>query len=140
MRAGQIIARLDDRPVLASIATVQMRIAQSRQELASMAESIAQSRRDHQRGDAIDFIEMHLELQRQRLDSLDRRAIVESDKIELQRLTEEYEQFVELVDLNAETDFALRMAQLRLETLARQIQEKEQALEKVNRQIQSSEQ
>ncbi len=140
VHAGQIIARLDDRPTLAGLATLQARTSQSRQEIAAAEAEIAQARADVQRRDAIDLAELILEVQRQRLDIVDRRGTIEADRIELQRVTEEYENIRRLREREAETDFAVRIAQLRRDVLARQIAEHEQALAEAELQLLESEQ
>lgn len=138
--AGQVIARLDDRPSLAALATLQSRTAQSRYEIAALEVEFAQARQDVQRRDAIDLAELVLDVQRQRLDIVDRRGTIEADRIELQRLTEEYENLLRLHERDAETGFTLRMAELRRDVLARQIAEHEQALIEAEQQLAESEQ
>jgi len=136
--AGQVIARLDDRPTLAALATLHSRLAQSRSEIAATASNIQLARSDVEQTAAIDLAELILDVQRQRLDIVDRRGVIETDRIELQRLSEEYDYVKRLHEQQAETDFVLRMAMLRRDVLARQITEHEQALSEADAQLAES--
>lgn len=137
--AGQIIARLDDRPTLAALATLQRRVAQSRSEVAAMGASMAMQRADVHRAGAIDLAELILNIQQQRLDIVDRRGEIEVNRVDLQRLVEEYEHIRRMHEQNAETDFTLTMASLRRDVLAKRVAEQEDALRDAQRQLEESE-
>ncbi|MCC5821762.1 MAG: HlyD family efflux transporter periplasmic adaptor subunit [Phycisphaerales bacterium] len=135
VRAGELIARLDDRPVLAALATLQARIGVTQGELAAETARWRLGRGENERGQEITRQRLLIEIQELRLDILDRRAAIEFDQIELRRVEHAIDGLRQLVDRGSETDFTLTQERLRRDALGRRIEEQRAAMRTAETQL-----
>ena len=89
--SGQLLARLDDRALKASLGTLRLEFEQLKTEIdaADLTTQIEQADRvrDHEQ----EAIRLTWQIERSRLDMLDRKVIVETEQLELDRLNAELE-------------------------------------------------
>lgn len=98
VRAGDVVAKLDDRRLRAEIETSNARLAQLRTELeAARAELVANAGRE--RADrASDLRRFQINEEQRRLDLLELQSVIQSDEIELERLRLELQRAEPLLD------------------------------------------
>jgi multidrug resistance efflux pump len=85
---GDVIARLDDRPVLAEVSAVRAELERLRKEIEAAAEQYALEQTEREHDHRREAYRLAWQIQRHRIDVLDRRALVETDRVELLRLEE----------------------------------------------------
>jgi len=134
-----VVARLDDRPVLASLATLQARIAVTQSDLLAEAVRWRHDRHETIRDHDLTRQRLMIEVQELRLDALDRRATIESDAIELHRIKQTIAELERLFDRGAETQFTLDQERLRRNALARRLDDQRTALDRAQQQRDESE-
>jgi multidrug resistance efflux pump len=138
VEAGQVVARLDDRPVLAALATLRARIAVTHGELVAETARWRQDRSDTLRDHEITRQRLVIEIQDLQLGILDRRAMLESDQIELRRIEHAIAVLERLFDRGVENDFTLIQDRLRRDTLATRLSEQRAAMQHAEFQLDES--
>jgi len=86
IEAGAVIARLDDAPTRGGDGTVRARVAQLRGALRAAVEKTAVEEFDRGQAHQREACRLACEVQKHRLDVLDRRAEIETGRIEEKRL------------------------------------------------------
>ncbi|HBO45618.1 MAG TPA: hypothetical protein DD670_17165 [Planctomycetaceae bacterium] len=96
-----LIARLDDRPAKAAIRTVQWEVRRLEKELTAVEAQTAwdQARRRHD--DSREAARLAWDIERRRLDVLDRKALIEVDRVELKRIEWRLDYLKPLAEQNA---------------------------------------
>ncbi|MBS3820583.1 MAG: HlyD family efflux transporter periplasmic adaptor subunit [Phycisphaerae bacterium] len=135
VKADQVVARLDDRAINAALRTLQRELKRLRQvPAAALAElELEQFDRDHEaRREAM---RLAWELERRRLDVLDRQAQLESDRVILQRLDTMVGYLQPLVERGMTPRMEYDEQRLMRDEVARRIEEKEDVLAQAREQL-----
>ena len=85
MHAGEIVARLDDRPAQTKLETFRAEVVRLRKTLEAEQARIALSESDRREGYLRDAARLAWEFEQHRLNTLDRQALIEADRVVLQR-------------------------------------------------------
>ncbi len=135
VRAGDVIARLDDRPARAALHTLQLESEQLAKELdaAKARLVLEQSRRSHD--DQMDAARLAWDTIRVRLDVLDLDATVESERLELQQLTANIETLQGLRPPTLGRRAELDSLRLQRDALTNRIAKNTAALQEFQRQL-----
>lgn len=135
VEANTVLARLDDRPVRAEMATLRAELAQLHGELSAAAERIEldQSGRehDHQR----EWRRLAWQAQQHRLDVLDRRALIEVDRVEEMRLERELAFLEPLLARSVITEMEVVDQRLRRDEVRKRIEQNELTLAEAKKQL-----
>ena len=135
VEANTVIARLDDRPVRAEMATLMAEVARLRSQWTAAEEQIQleQSGRkhDYQR----EYRRLVWKSQQHRLDVLDRRATIEADRIEEMRLDKGIAFLILLREKGTVTDMQIADQRLKRDEVRKRIQENEKFLNEAKRQL-----
>lgn len=83
---NQVVAQLDDTPIRAQLATLAEELGRLRKELDAAAAKLATSEADRTRSHLTEAVRLKIEAEQRRLGVLDRRILVETDALELERL------------------------------------------------------
>ena len=126
--AGEVIAELDDRPALASLATLQAELLRIDGELAATEARVRQQGADRQHEYMDEARRLAVDIERLRLEIVDRKARIETDRIELRRLDETYEAVQKMYVQEAETEFTLLITQLQRDEVEQRIRGNRDAL------------
>ncbi len=125
---GAVIAKLDDRPALASLATLQADLIRIEHELAAAAARVGQVQADRHHDHMDEARRLAVDSERLRLDILDRKTQLETDRIELRRVDEEYQAVRRAHALGADTQVRLVNMQLQRDEVEQRIGARRQAL------------
>jgi multidrug resistance efflux pump len=128
VEAGTVVARLDDATTRAAMATVQARIGQLRGELQAAIEKTAVAEFDRQQAQQREAARLTWEVQRHRLDVLDRRAVIETSRIEEQRLTSQITLLEPSLARGTVSELQIKQWQLQRDEVRTRIAENERAL------------
>jgi multidrug resistance efflux pump len=135
-QAGQILVRLDDRPVQAELDVLRTELERLRSDLDAAALQLkldqAALALDHRR----EGMRLAWESQRRRLDVLDRKAEIETDRVELKRLAAQYDFLKAPGDTGVVSQQALVDAKLLRDVVARRIEATTGALGELQQQAQ----
>lgn len=134
--AGQVVVRLDDRPVQAALDVLRAELEGVRGELDAAALQLKLDQAtlvlDHRR----EGMRLAWESQRRRLDALDRRALIEADRMEHKRLNAQYNFNRAPGDFKVIAQQTVVDSQLARDVVARRIETNLKALEELDRQAQ----
>ncbi len=133
--AGEVIAKLDDRPALASLASLQADLLRIRGELAATEASVRQQEADRQHDHMDEARRLAVDLERLRLEIVDRKALLETDEIQLLRFDETYDAVRKLYEQEAETEFSLVITQLQRDEVQQRILSNRVALREAEDQL-----
>jgi len=139
---GDVVARLDDRIAEAALATVRKELGQLKAELAATEartyQELAAATRDfanQERRRRAELRQVAIDVEQLRLDILDRKALIETDRIELRRLEEQYAASRKAYEQKAETSYTLTDIQLLRDTVKRRVESNEKALAEAEEQM-----
>ena len=128
VEANTVIACLDDRPIRAEMATLMAELARLRGELDATLEQIqieqSEREQDHQR----EYRRLAWQAQKHRLDVLDRRTIIEADRVDEQRLERKIAFLEPLQEKGMVSDMEITDLRLQRDEVRKRIEENEQAL------------
>lgn len=82
---GEVLARLDDRPVLTAIQTSRLEVKRLEKELDAVETNVAWDQADRRFNDAREIARLAWDIERRRIDVLDRKVAIEADRVELKR-------------------------------------------------------
>lgn len=85
VQAGELLARFDDRAAEARLATFRAELVRLGKTLETERARVALSEADRQQGHSRDAARLAWDLEQYRLSALERQAIIEADRVELQR-------------------------------------------------------
>jgi len=144
LAAGELVARLDDRPVLASLEMVRGEVVRLQKELEATAAktaldlaAAASNLSTYNLRKLTESRQLALDLERARLTLVDRKALLEADRVQLQRLNELYEATRKVFLQGAETQYMMLDVQLRRDTVAARCQGEQKAVEEAQQQLQT---
>jgi multidrug resistance efflux pump len=134
-QAGQVMVRLDDRPVQAELDVLRSELEVVRSDLDAAALQLQLDQAslvlDHRR----EGMRLAWESQRRRLDALDRRALLAADRMEHKRLSAQYEFLRSAGDAKVIAEQSLVDAQLARDVVARRIETSANALQEIEQQV-----
>jgi multidrug resistance efflux pump len=142
---GQIVARLDDEECLAALLVVRAEIeqvrkqllatdAKTRMDLGAAARSIGNAEQQP----VLELRRLATDIEKLRLDLLDRQTLIDTDKIELQRQTERLEAVKKLVAEGSETPYTLWDVQMRVDVIKQRLAGNDKTLAFAKTQLQSA--
>jgi multidrug resistance efflux pump len=127
VEAKQVIARIDERPVQAQMNTLRADLKRLFSEVTAAEERFSfeqiERRQDHQR----ELHRLAWQIQRHRLDLLDRKALIETDRVELMRLEERLSYLNQLQGKEMVSELDLVDAKLQRDTILKRVEENEKA-------------
>ena len=139
---GAVVARLDDRPTGALLATIQMEVRRLQAELAATKaraqQELAVARMDlanEQRRQRTEIRRLAIDIERLRLDILDRKALIQTDRIELQRLDQQLKATKDAHEKHVETSYTLADVRLLRDTVKQRVESNERALVEAEEQL-----
>lgn len=135
VRAGDVMARLDDRPVLAGLQTLDAELTQIGELLDATEVRVRQEQVDRRHEFMDQARRLAVDRERLRLDIMDRRAAIETDGIRLRRLNAEYRAVDKAHGRGAETDFRLVTMGLERDEIKRRITANQEALDEAQQQV-----
>jgi multidrug resistance efflux pump len=138
IEAGAVVARLDDGPARAAMATVRARITQLQSELRAAVEKTALQEFDRGQVHQREACRLACEVQKHRLDVLDRRAAIETDRIEEQRLETQIAFLQPALARGTVTELQVTELRLQRDEVRKRIEENERALAEAQTQGQSA--
>jgi multidrug resistance efflux pump len=142
---GQIVARMDDEECLAALAVIHEQIeeirkqlsatdAKTRMDLAAAGRSIA----NVEQQTVLELRRLATDIEKLRLDLLDRQTVIDTDKIELRRMTERLEAVKKLVAEGSETQYTLWDVQMKVDVITQRLTGNQGTLAFAKTQLQSS--
>lgn len=139
VEANEVLARLDDRAVRAEMTTLKAEMAHVRGELAAAVEQIeldeSERQHDHQR----ELRRLVWQREQHRLDALDRRAAIETDRIEEMRLNGQLTYLEPLRSQDAVSVMEITDLRLQRDEVRKRIAENESCLAEAKVQLERSE-
>ncbi len=139
VEANDVLARLDDRTVRAEMATLKAELARVRGELTAAVEQIeldeSERTHDHQR-ESRRLVWQH---EQHRLDALDRRAAIETERIEEMRLSGQLAYLEPLRSQDAVSIMEITDLRFQRDEVRKRIEENERCLAEAKAQFQRSE-
>ncbi len=140
VNAGDVVARLDNRAVLGLMDVVRAENAQLESQLAAtlLEAELDQGDRHYQR--KVDARRLALDIERMKLELLDRDALIAADRIDKQRRDEKVKLTEELVSKGSQTEFELFTERARRDVVAARIEGNVNARKEANAQLQSAQQ
>ena len=139
VEANAVIARLDDRPVLAEMATLSAELVRLRQELDAAAENLQTERSDREHDHLCEHRQLVCQCQQCRLDVLDRRAVIEAARVERKRLDRGLTFLESLRESGTATELRITDQRLKSDAVQKRIEENEKALAEAERQYKEAE-
>lgn len=131
--AGQTIAMLDDAPSRLLLGTLQAELQQLQEELPAKEEEIRLTLQGMEQNQASQTRRLALDIERLRLDILDRKALIEADRIEFQQRSNIYDMFKRAGA--AATDRELVEVELERNVVQERIRGNEKALKEAEEQL-----
>jgi multidrug resistance efflux pump len=142
---GQVVARLNDDECLAALAVIRTQIAQigkellatdakTRMDLGAAARSIANAEQQP----VLELRRLATDIEKLRLDLLDRQTLIYTDKIELTRQTERLEAIKKLVAQGSETQYTLWDVQMRVDVIKQRLTGNDKTLAFAKTQLQAA--
>ena len=135
----EVVARLDDRPVRAALETLRLDVVALAKQLEATEAGVAWDQADRRFDDRREAARLAWEIERRRLDVLDRRTLVEVDRVELQRRDRRLDFLRPLVRTKAISNQEFFEEELRREEVAKRIEENLKVLDESGRQVDSAE-
>lgn len=117
--AGDLVAKLDDSQVLASIATIQARIEQLAHELAAARIEVLSDSADL----TADLRRFQIDEEQRRLDGLELKVIIESDEIEAERLALQVSRNKRLLQTGLISEMEFENVRLQHDRVRKQVEE-----------------
>lgn len=139
VRSGQIVARLDDAVPMAELEALQGELARLRADVARVEQEFELDHHDRRIDRHVEDRRRVVELLRMRLDVLDRRTILETDRVEVQRLAERRAFVEDLYERGAAPPIELIDVRIRHEVLEERIRQNEIAIEEARLQREAAE-
>ncbi len=140
VRAGQVIIRLDDRPTLAAISTVQKQLEEAKLELKAKLEDLRLDRQDREFDRTTEARRLAVEIEQRRLDIASRKGELTADKIELERELEKLKVADELMAKKAISRIDYLEYERRRDVVQERIRGHEEFLAEARLQLQSAQQ
>ena len=131
VQSGQLLARLDDRPVRARLEAFRDELSLARKEVDAAEVRIALDHTDRQRDRQQAAIRLAWQAERYRLEMLDRRALVEGDRIDLNRREMELESLAPAEARAVLSELAMTDRRMRRDEAARRVEQNQAALAEV---------
>jgi multidrug resistance efflux pump len=142
VKEGQVLVRMDDGPSRLAIATLQKQVEQLKKQLAATRAQmerefadLALRTRSLEYERIIRLRRLALDIEERTLDKLDRQAMVESDKIELTRLSEQYAQLEALRKQGNETPERVRDIRLQRDVVQERLRRNQDYLTEADLQL-----
>ena len=128
VQAGQVVARLDDKPMQATLETLQADQASLRKQLAATDATTREAQAARLHNEMTEVRRLTLDIEKLRLDILDRKTLIETDKIERSRLSAQYTAIQGLVERGVESRIALIDVEKQRDLVDRRIADNEKTL------------
>ncbi len=128
VESGQLLARLDDRTVRARLETARSELARLREEVDAEEARIALDHSDRQRDHQQEAVRLTWQAQGYRLEMLDRKTLVETDRMDLKRQEAELEYLERLGARAGLSDLEIRARRMGRDEAAARLAENEAAL------------
>jgi len=129
VQKGQVIARLDDRPVRAQAETVRLELERLRKQLDAAAAQIELDEAVRRSAYLRNMAQLQWDLARLKLDVLDRRAAIEVDRVELKARRERLEFMRDMREKEVIGELELAEEQMLYDQVAGRIAENQKALQ-----------
>ncbi len=139
LEKGQVITQLDDRPIRAAIRTLRLEVVRLHEELAAVETQVAWDQADRKHDDTREAVRLAWDVERRRLELLDRKAQVEIDRVELQRLEWRLHFLKPLRDNNVVSEMELGEEERARDLVARRIEENRKVVTRADAQLAESE-
>jgi len=128
VRAGQVVAQLDDRAARASLEALKGELAQLRKELVATAATLREQQAARAHDEMREARRLALHVEELRLAILDRQVLIETDEIEKARLNETCELIKDLVDKGLESRLVLADLERERDVLEQRIESNRKVL------------
>lgn len=128
VHANEVVARLDDRSVQAKLAAMRAEAAHLRKQLEAEQAKLTIDEADRRIGHLREAARLAWQMERDRLDVLDRRATLTADRVELQRLNSRLELLTPLHKRGAVSDVEILDQRLLRDQVHQRIAENQKAL------------
>ena len=121
VESGDVVLRLDDRPTQAALEILQKSLEQAKVDLVRAEEQVRIDEAARNVDRLSEARRRAIRVEQTRLGGLQTRTLIETDKVELQRLNEQYSVMRELMERNATNRIDFLNAQLRRDTVAQRL-------------------
>ena len=135
VEAGEVVMRLDDHPLQAALETLGKSLVQVKSELAKVDEQLRIDDADRAVSRVSEARRRAVRVEDVRLTILQTQTVLETDKVELQRLTEQASIIRQAYERNAVNRVDYINIQLRRDTVAQRITSNEQVLAEAKEQL-----
>jgi len=135
----ELIARLDDRPVLAAIRTARLEVKRLDRELDAVEARVAWDQADRRFDDTQEIARLSWDVERRRLDVLDRKVIIEADRVAMKRHEWRLGFLEGLTERRIISEMECGEVRLLRDEVARRIDENRKALKEAQAQLAVSE-
>lgn len=138
VQAGEVVARLDDGVLAASLATLQADLVKIAKELDAAKATVTLENAVRAHDQATEVRRLALDMETLRLGIVDRKAAIEVGKIELARLKEKFDAIKALFDRGVESRLTLVDTELRRDVVQQQIESNARSLAEAEVQLQAA--
>ena len=138
VQSDQLLARLDDRPVRAQLETSRGELARLKKEVDAAQVRLALEQADRQRDHQQEATRLAWQAERYRLEMLDRKVLIEAERIDLKRREMELEFLVPMEARASLSELEIAERKLRRDEAAKRIEEQEAALAEMKGQWQAA--
>lgn len=135
VRAGDLLGRLDDKPLQASLAALKADLEQFRRQIAATEAELRLDAAERAGDRDVDGRRLAIDIQRMSFDLLDRQVDLEADRIDLLRRNEQVELSRRLLEQNATTELAHAEVVGDRDVVAERVKQREQAIEQARQQL-----
>jgi len=138
VRAGELLARLDDRPWEAKLAAFRAELGRLRKTLEAEQVRMAAEEADRRTSHLREAARLAWQAEQDRLDVLDRRAVVEGDRVVLQRQEERVKLLAPLHQRGALSNVEISDERLLRDETGKRLQASQQALDEAQKNCESA--
>ncbi len=138
VRAGQVLARLDDREVQAQLRALRGELAQTESQVRATAAELQRDAARETYDRLTDLRRLALDVEQLELNLLDRQATLQTERIDLLRAQAELRATQAAFERGVETDYTLTTLRLVRDEAAERVEGLERALEQARQQLQTT--
>ncbi|MFO8012759.1 MAG: HlyD family efflux transporter periplasmic adaptor subunit [Phycisphaerae bacterium] len=135
VRQGQVVARLDPGPSEASLATLEEELARLKEELQATAAQVTEQQEARFHAELAQKHRLEQAIEQLQLDIQDRKTLIRSDEVELERLKEKYDAVEALYNQGVESRLELVNIKSQRDVIQKRLEGNREALAEARQQL-----
>jgi multidrug resistance efflux pump len=135
VKQGQVVARLDPGPSEASLATLEEELARLREELQSTEAQVTEQQEARLHAELAQKHRLEQSIEQLQLDIQDRKTLIRSDEVELERLKEKYDAVEALYNQGVESRLELVNIKSQRDVIQKRLEGNREALAEAQQQL-----